>query len=177
MAAHESHAGDRELISRWVREHGPCVRGYLLGLVRRVDVAEDLLQDVFRRAWEARNRYQDQGQERAYLLRIADNLACDRARHDGREVTVGDETWRELEPTDDGPHPAARLVGKDLQDELNEALAGLSALQRRVLFLRFYGEMDFAEIAAVVGCPLSTALSHARRGLLALRKTLAENIP
>ena len=175
MAAHESHAGDRELISRWAREHGSAVRGYLLGLVKRVDVAEDLLQEVFRRAWEARNRYQERGQERAYLLRIADHLACDRARRDGREITVGDETWREIEPAEDAPHPAASLMGQESRDELNLALAGLSPLQRRVLFLRFYGEMDFAEIAAVIGCPLSTALSHARRGLLALRKTLAEN--
>ena len=166
---------DSEAVSRWVREHGRSVRGYLLGLVRRPDVADDLLQEVFRRAWQARDRYQEQGHERAWLLRIADNLACDRARRQGKERTVDEETWRQLEPTDNSPRPDDRLVREESRAELRQALDRITEVQQRVLLLRYYGEMDFAQIAQVVGCPLSTALSHARRGLLALRKHMAEN--
>jgi RNA polymerase sigma-70 factor (ECF subfamily) len=170
-------ATDSEAVSRWVREHGRSVRGYLLGLVRRPDVADDLLQEVFRRAWQARDRYQEQGHERAWLLRIADNLACDRARRKGKEQTVDEETWRQLEPAGRSPQPDDRLVREESQTELRQALDRLTELQQRVLLLRYYGEMDFAQIAQVVGCPLSTALSHARRGLLALRKIMVENVP
>lgn len=72
-------AEQRELISRWVRDHGPSVLGYLTALVRDVHRAEDLLQDVFCRAWEARHRYMDQGREIidrhiAELLGTADEL-------------------------------------------------------------------------------------------------------
>src|SRR3954463_2200322 len=73
-------------LARWVREHGAAVRGYLLGLVRRADVADDLLQEVFQRAWQARDRYEDQGYERAFLLRIADRLVIDKSRRSRREV-------------------------------------------------------------------------------------------
>lgn len=168
---------DSEAVSRWVREHGRSVRGYLLGLVRRPDVADDLLQEVFRRAWQARDRYQEQGHERAWLLRIADNLACDRARRKGKEQTVDEETWRQLEPAGRSPQPDDRLAREESQTELKQALDRLTELQQRVLLLRYYGEMDFAQIAQAVGCPLSTALSHARRGLLALRKIMVENVP
>jgi RNA polymerase sigma-70 factor, ECF subfamily len=168
---------DRDTVSRWVREHGRSVRGYLLGLVRRPDVADDLLQEVFRRAWQAVGRYQEQGHERAWLLRIADNLVCDRARRQGREQTVDEETWRQLEPATKSAAPEARLVGKETQIELQQAMGRLTEVQQRVLLLRYFGEMEFAQIAEVVGCPLSTALSHARRGLMALRKILAENAP
>ncbi|MBC7854147.1 MAG: RNA polymerase sigma factor [Pirellulaceae bacterium] len=166
---------DSDAVSRWVREHGRSVRGYLLGLVRRPDVADDLAQEVFRRAWQARDRYQEQGHERAWLLRIADNLACDRARRQGKERTVDAETWRQLEPADGSTQPDDLLVREESRLELQQALDRLTDAQQRVLLLRYYGEMDFAQIAEVVGCPLSTALSHARRGLLALRKHLAEN--
>lgn len=162
-------------VSRWVREHGRAVRGYLLSLVRRVDVAEDLLQEVFRRAWQARGRYQEQGHERAYLLRIADHLICDRARRVRRERTLSEQNWRELEPFQDFP-PGDRLMREDAQVDLQQALGRLPEAQQRVLLLRFYGELDFAQIASVIGCPLGTALSHARRGLLALRKMLVENV-
>ena len=58
--------------------------------------------------------------------------------------------------------------------ELEAAMELLTAAQRRVLLLRYYGDLSFAEIAETMGCPLSTALSHCRRGLLALRQIIAE---
>ena len=58
--------GDR--LARWVRDHAAAVRGYLLGLVRRADLADDLLQEVFQRAWQARDRYEDRGTERALMM-------------------------------------------------------------------------------------------------------------
>ena len=45
-----------ELLTRWVRDHGQAVQGFLQALVRDSDVAEDLLQEVFCRAWQARDR-------------------------------------------------------------------------------------------------------------------------
>jgi RNA polymerase sigma-70 factor (ECF subfamily) len=56
-------------------------------------------------------------------------------------------------------------------------MESLSPQQQRVLLLRYYGELGFAEIAAIMQCPLGTALSHCHRGLQALRKQLVENEP
>src|SRR5262245_2242195 len=127
-----SMAGD-ERIARWVHEHGRSVRGYLLGLVRRPDVADDLLQQVFQRAWQARDRYRDEGRERAYLLRIADRLVVDRSRRLGRELNVGDQTWHEVEPADRAADPASALALAEASEELSEALDRLTPAQRRVL--------------------------------------------
>jgi DNA-directed RNA polymerase specialized sigma24 family protein len=101
---------EEERLGRWVQDHAPAVLGFLRGLVRRQEVAEELLQETFCRAWEARARYVERGKERAWLLTIADRLACDRARKHRREVELDDEDW-------DG--------------------------QRRVLLLRYYGDMPF----------------------------------
>ena len=166
-------AHQRELISQWVRDHGRSVLGYLIGLVRDRPLAEDLLQEVFCRAWQARDRYTDTGHARAYLLRIADRLACDRARRPRRERDITADDWRNVEPADD-VNPWETICRQEAEQQLAAALDELSEAQRRTLLLRYYGDLDFAEIAETLRLPLNTVLSHNRRGLLTLRRLLAE---
>src|SRR5688572_10589588 len=125
-------AGDRERLARWVAEHSRAVRGFLLALVRRAEVADDLLQETFRRAWHARERYAADGRERSYLLRIADRLVVDHARRRQRqEVTLDDEAWRVAEPAsrDAGAEQFAALA--ETRRLLEGALEALSEPQRR----------------------------------------------
>jgi len=173
MAADNRNQPEQRL-AIWVREHARAVRGYLLGLVRRSDVADDLLQEVFKRAWQARDRYRDQGHDRAYLLTIADRLVIDRSRRLGLEINVDEATWHELEPSTNDPIPLDGLTAAESSDELSAALDQLSLAQRRVLLLRYFGDLTFEEIATQLSCPLSTTLSHCRRGLLTMRKLLAD---
>jgi len=65
-------------------------------------------------------------------------------------------------------------VNTEQNELLTAALNKLSPAQRRVLLLRYYGQMSFAEIASTIGCPLNTALSHCHRGLEALQALLVE---
>jgi len=161
-------------ISRMVQDHAGAVRGYLLGMVRDASLADDLAQEAFRRLWLARDRYLDQGQERAYLLRIADRLVIDHARRKRPETLVDPHEWRGVEPVSADAGPVSELVRQEVAGEVQRALEQLSAGQRRVLLLRFYGSMEFHEIARTMNCPLGTVLSHCRRGLLALREILKE---
>jgi RNA polymerase sigma-70 factor (ECF subfamily) len=170
MTADDARLGD-DRITRWVQTHARAVRGYVLGLVRRHDVADDIVQEVFQRAWQARDQYQEHGRERAYLLRIADRLVVDRSRR-RREIALDDDAWQELEPAAGDLPPPDELARWETNDELAAALDRLTPAQRRVLLLRFFGDLTFEEIAATLECPLSTALSHGRRGLLALRQLL-----
>jgi len=167
---------DSALLSRWVREHSRAVRGFLLGLVRRHDVADDLLQEVFQRAWQARAGYQERGRERSYLLKIADRLACDRSRRLGVEVTVDESAWELLEPSGESQQPLDVLADRDTSRELAAGLDRLTPPQRRVLLMRYYSDLEFADIASQMEIPLNTALSHARRGLMALKKVLTESL-
>jgi RNA polymerase sigma factor (sigma-70 family) len=162
-------------LARWVQEHAAAVRGYLLGLVRRSDVADDLLQEVFQRAWQARDRYQDQGYERAFLLRIADRLVIDKSRRSRREINLDEATWHEVEPAADSDSPLDDLHTAETNQELTAALDQLSLNQRRVLLMRYFSDLTFEQIAAELNCPLGTALSHCRRGLQAMRKMLTTN--
>jgi len=174
MTAVEPIGAETDRVTSWFDQHGAAVRGYLRGLVRRDDVADDLMQDVFRRAWQARASYQEQGTPRAYLLRIADRLVIDRARKQRPEVMLDEVGWIAVEPEDQAPAPSAGLLQSEARQQLDAAMELLTSAQRRVLLLRYYGDLSFAEIADQMECPLSTALSHCRRGLLALRQIIAE---
>jgi len=165
---------DEERFAEWGRLHGPAVRAYLLAMVRRPELADELAQEVFFRAWKARHRYWEDGNARAYLLRIADRLACDFARKARREVHLSEEAWQNVQAAAAAVQPADCLARKEAIEQLHSALDRLTAEQRRVLLLRYYGGLSFSEIAAILACPLGTALSHCHRGLLALRSLLAE---
>ncbi len=174
MSTAEPTVTETDRLTSWFDQHAGAVRGYLRGLVRREDIADDLTQDVFRRAWQARANYREQGTPRAYLLKIADRLVIDRARKNRPEVQMDDAGWLAAEPAASGATPAAGLLKSEARRELDAAMKLLTGAQRRVVLLRFYGDLSFAEIADTMECPLSTALSHCRRGLLALRKIVTE---
>jgi RNA polymerase sigma-70 factor (ECF subfamily) len=90
MTASSPPRDDDERWSQWLQSHGPAVRGYVLAMVRRPDLADDMTQEVFWRAWRGRERYREVGTARAYLLRIADRLVCDHGRKQGREVNLSE---------------------------------------------------------------------------------------
>ncbi|HVU87238.1 MAG TPA: RNA polymerase sigma factor [Pirellulales bacterium] len=163
-----------ERLTHWVHEHARSVRGYLLAMVRDGHAADDLLQEVFCRAWQARDRYAEQGAARAYLLRIADRLVCDRGRTAQRERPMTAEQWEQFEPATTDGAALATVLGAESRQQLIEALDTLSDAQKRTLLLRYYGDLEFQEIARIMECPTNTVLSHARRGLLALRRLLVE---
>ena len=148
----------RQRFAQWVEDHGKAVRGFLLAMVRRDDVADDLCQEVFCRAWQARDRYADQGKARAYLLQIANRLVCDRSRRNEPKTNLDDETWRIHEPPSQSPGPAAGAMLNEQVGLLHAALDRLAPLQQRVLLLRYYGQMDFQEIAETLQMPLNTAV-------------------
>jgi RNA polymerase sigma-70 factor (ECF subfamily) len=160
-----------------MHDHAARVRGYLWALVGDGHVADDLVQEVFRRAWAARDRYRESGQARAYLMRIADRLACDHHRRRRREVQLDEAAWTAAEPSANNAEPSAALLQAEARRQLASALAELAPLQQRVLLMRYYGELPFADIAAALDCPLNTVLSHTHRGLLALRRILTPSAP
>jgi len=166
--------GYQQRFEEWVREHAKAVRGFLLALVRRGDLADDLCQEVFCRAWQGRERYVEQGKPRAYLLQIANRLVLDRGRRREPKTNLDTEAWIAFEPLSPAPDPSRAAALSEQVDLLHAALDRLAPMQQRVLLLRYYGQMEFQEIADTLQMPLSTALSHCRRGLEALRKQLVE---
>lgn len=162
-------------ITTWTAQYGGLVRGYLMSMVRRADVADDLSQEVFLRAWKGLDLYAEQGEAKAYLMKIAYRVVCNAKRRRSMEVNVDDETWTAVEPIDAKADPARNVHQTELNATLSAVLDQLSEAEKKVLTLRYFGEMKFNEIADLIEMPLNTVLSHARRGLARMRDIMQKN--
>ncbi len=158
---------DRDRFAALYSEHADRLFGFLAYRVGDADVAEDLLSDVFERALRRRGLFdRRRGSEEAWLYAIALNLVRDRARRAGSERRALERLGG---PDDLGPDPGDALAERDM---VMRALAGLSSDEREVVALRFGGDLSTAQIAELLGVPVTTADGRLYRALRRLREGL-----
>lgn len=156
------------------------VFSYITLLVKRIDTAEDLLQETFVKAVLAirSHKYQCTGKFSAWLIRIAHNIVVDHLR--GTEQT--NCTLKDEFPVD--VMNSMRLSEKSRETELvegqwmhtlNDMLDYLTEEQRTVVYLHFYEDMTFKEIATQTGVSINTALGRMRYALINLRRLVQEH--
>lgn len=169
--------GEPENIEEQLAAFAPRVYGLLVRLVGRPEVAEDLMQETLLRALRSLETYRPEGKLRAWVFRIAVNLARDWIRRRPREAASS---------LDDGPDctslpvlardvpPGANLDREERRRQVEAAVARLPDPDREVLLMRYYGDMPFKDIAQATGEPLGTVLARAHRSLKKLGDLLPE---
>ena len=150
----------------------PILLGVLLKILRRRELAEDALQDVFVKVWqEARQFDRIRGRPLAWLISIARYRAIDLQRSQ-RPVLALTDLHLELEPSLQVAGAAADAMGLGLGAALMRCLDEIAAPQRRCLTLAYQDGLSHGEIARAVGEPLGTVKSWVRRSLLSLRRCI-----
>jgi RNA polymerase sigma-70 factor (ECF subfamily) len=144
---------------RLVADYQAAILNYLYRLVGDVDIAEDLTQDTFIKAYRALDRLElDEAAEprrRAWLYRIAHNTATDHLRRGGRLQWLSLEALRHH----GGGDPAPSAEGEPVR----QALAALSAEHRQVLLLFGPAGLDAAEVGEVLGITPEAARKRRQR--------------
>lgn len=171
--------GDRAALGALIRQHQDavyaCVARVLAGHAELVD---DVAQDVFVKVLSALDRFDQCGRAsfRTWVLTIAVRSSIDRLRSLGRDrarlAVVDDGTLEERSRSGDDPESTA--AGRQLGRRVADAMADLSAEHRAVLVLRAYHDLDYSEIAEVVGLPEGTVKSRISRAREVLRRALAK---
>jgi RNA polymerase sigma-70 factor (ECF subfamily) len=151
--------GSRLALKRLYDLESRRLYGIALRIVRRPEVAADVLQEAFIQIWQnARSYSQERGAAEAWLTGIVRFRALDAVRKTGREVLSGDVIER---------------IGAEAEaSALRRCLGNLDDVQRRSVVLAFVDGYSHAEIAARIAEPLGTVKSRIRRGLAALKKCL-----
>ena len=155
---------------------------FLNRMVRDTAQAEDLAQEVFIRVYRARREYEPSAKFTTWLFRIATNLALNALR-DGRhrqsEVSLDAPAEKEdgsevkLDVPDGVPVIEQRLVERDRAAVIHRAIFALPEKQRAAVLLHKYQELDYDEIARILGCSVSALKSLLFRAYEALRVELA----
>lgn len=134
---------------------------------RNVEDARDLVQDALLGLYPRWDQVSAQGNVDAYVKRSIVNASISRWRRSGKEQPAElPESWS---PT---PDHAGEVTDGAVAWRLCESLP---PLQRAAVVLRFYDDLDYTAIAAILGCAEATARSHVHRALTRLRTTLIED--
>jgi RNA polymerase sigma-70 factor (ECF subfamily) len=164
--------GDPDAAATFVRRFQSRVYGLAMTILGDSQVAEDVAQETFVRAWRHAGTYDARrGQVAGWLLTIARNLALDRARLKGSQPVDPDflASRLESERRGDGVDESTRITE---HERLREALVQLPLQQRRALVLATYFGRTAKEIGELDGTPVGTVKTRIRDGLLKLRSRL-----
>lgn len=143
----------------------PRLFRYFLRAVGQIETARDLTQDVFLRVTRAAIPQVSEGEVRAWLFRIARNLALDHRR---RQRPESSNITAVIEP--------ARPASQEVDAAVNEALAALPDLDRDVFLMREMAGLGYDEIAHACELTPDAVRSRIHRTRLLLRARLATPI-
>jgi RNA polymerase sigma-70 factor (ECF subfamily) len=157
-------AGSRAAFDRLYARTRRRVYGLLLAMLRNVDDATEVLQEVYLRLWRKAHHFERNGSApMSWVLALARNAAIDRIRAQKRFSTQ--DTYEDIHAQDGG------LVHED-RIAMSHCLAGL-APDRAVLVRKVYLlGLSYEEVCAEIGVPLNTVKSWLRRSLLALKSCM-----
>jgi RNA polymerase sigma-70 factor (ECF subfamily) len=148
-------------------------------MVRDVQLAEDLTQEVFLRLWRRPDLFDaSRGRFLTWLLSVARNRSIDERRSRGRRFKhenppslASEELLASASTEDDGTDPAVR---SDERVVVQRALRLLPPDQRVAIQLAYFGGYTQQEIARGLNQPLGTIKTRIRLGLQKLRITLID---
>jgi RNA polymerase sigma-70 factor (ECF subfamily) len=170
--------GDPHGFKKLYQRHQHKVRSTLYQLCGS-DGLDDLVQDVFLRAWKGLPKFRQSAQFSTWLYRITFNVASDRrkalAKMRSRNISVEDEQLENL--ADDAlisreGDSQPSLTQMHYQDLMQRGLANLSEDHRSVLVLHDLEELPQKDIAEILSIPVGTVKSRLFHARSAIRKFL-----
>jgi len=159
-------AGDPDALEELYEAVADRVYSVALWRTGSVDDASDVVQEVFVKVAESRDRLEEVKEPLPWLLGLAHNVAVDAARRSRRRAAV---------PLDSVPFLAAAETDHASPVDAERAsrlLGQLPAAQRNAIYLRHFEECSFAAIGRITGVPTFTAASRYRLGLGKLRRLM-----
>jgi RNA polymerase sigma-70 factor (ECF subfamily) len=156
--------GDRSAFEQLYRLYHPRLTRFLLNLVRRPTLVEEVLNDTLMVVWERGDSFNGASRLSTWIFAIAYRKAMKALRRQDMPV---EDSQRERRVSD-GASPEEEFGVQRLHGLLLDAMALLSADHRAVVDLTYFHELGYREIAAILDCPVDTVktrMFHARRHL------------
>ena len=174
-------SGLNEAFAVLLNRHKDRIYNYISFVTKNESLADDIFQETFIKAVVClqKGTYNENGKFGAWLSRIAHNLLIDHYRRTNYENTLSNDE-AEYDLFND-----MKLCEKSIEDDLirEQQLKDVVALldflpdnQREVVYLRFYENLSFNEIAEQTGVSINTALGRMRYALINLKSMAKERV-
>lgn len=170
--------GNNEAFDVLLERYQGKLFSYIYFLVRDEDLADDIFQETFVKAiiMMQQKRYVFSGKFSSWIMRIAHNHIVDMFRQEKKDfVSI-------LDPAEQGriydrnlleDNVESCLISEQTQAEVRRMVELLPQNQKEIVYMRFYQEMSFREIADILNISINTALGRMRYALINLRKMRA----
>ncbi|MCI7310514.1 MAG: sigma-70 family RNA polymerase sigma factor [Prevotella sp.] len=154
---------------------------YILFVVHDRDLADDLFQETFVKVITKlqQGKYSTTGKFLAWMMRIAHNVMMDWYREQRADKVV--ETNRDNDLSLISNHNVldinveSKCVNEQILKDVHKMMNLLPPTQREVVFMRFYQDLSFKEIAEATNVSINTALGRMRYAVLNLRRMASDN--
>jgi RNA polymerase sigma-70 factor (ECF subfamily) len=172
-------AGSQDAAHELVKRLERPVFALILRMVRDRELAEDLAQEAFIKAFRALDSFHLDRKFSSWLFKIAHNTAIDYLRKSSLDEVPLETEGEGLDPLqtlaapeiEDPEHQAGR---RDLREAFEECLGRLRPDYREVVVLRFQEGLSYEEIAEVCDLPMGTVKTHLHRARKALAQEMGE---
>lgn len=184
----KAQAGDRLAFEELVRRHDREVLRLALNIVHRPEDARDIYQESFLRVYRNLGRFRFECNFYTWLYRIVTNTALDHLRrrasrredqapapegaNKGADGGTGDFFDRQPAPNA-AANPEKRLLGKEVGEQIGEAMKRLTPRERVVFEMKHYQGMRLRDIGEMLGTSEETAKNSLYRATQKLRERLA----
>ena len=171
--------GDDKAFDELLARYQGKLYNYILFAVRNQELAEDIFQETFVKAIVTiqQGRYTADGRFGAWITRIAHNLVIDSFRTERNENTISNDECEvdllnNIDLCDDNVE--MQMVNDQTVADVRRLVDALPHNQREVVYMRYYQDLSFKEIAEITGVSINTALGRMRYALLGMRRMAEE---
>ncbi len=169
-------AGDRKAFDLLLLRNQSKLFSYILFVVRDQDCANDIFQETFVKVITRlqQGKYVPSGKFGAWLLRIAHNMIMDWYREQRTENIIEAPKDNDMSNIKDlsilDNCIESTFINTQILSDVKKMMNMLPPAQREVVFMRFYQELSFKEIAEATNVSINTALGRMRYAILNLRR-------
>ena len=173
--------GDNRAFDLLLSHNQTKLFSYILFVVRNRDVADDIFQETFVKIITKlqQGKYTPSGKFSAWIMRIAHNVIMDWYRAQKADKVVDSTKENDLSNISGSEVVIGNIenqfISSQTLEDIKKMMEHLPTTQREVVFMRYYQEMSFKEIAETTGVSINTSLGRMRYAILNLRKMVHEN--
>lgn len=164
--------GDQDSLRLIYDRLAPQMTGVAIRLLRRRELAEEVVHDAFVKVWAKAHSFDpERGEAHSWIFAILRHQAINVLRGESRTELVDD--FEPIASTADGPDADSLVTSLAQAGALRRCLEALEPARREAIVLAYARGLSHGELAGRLGIPLGTVKSWIRRGLLALRECMS----
>jgi RNA polymerase sigma-70 factor (family 1) len=149
--------------------------GFAFSFTHSEERAEDVVQEVFLKIWQSREKIAEVDNFNAFVYRIAQNYAIDELRRFSKETLSLSSHFTADEVVVNGP--VEDLLNKEIRQKIDEAVSQLPPQQKIIYTLHNEDGFKYEEIASQLDLSVSTIRNHMSQAMRNIRKVLSLSYP